>query len=113
MADDGRSLPNAALLETSFLYGANAVFVEQMYARFLDDPASVDPSWRTFFAQLRDTPDDVRSAVDGPSWYRPEIAKPKATETTALLDGSWAALSDNATPMISSRASFCSRQPLP
>jgi 2-oxoglutarate dehydrogenase E1 component len=94
MADDGRSLPNAALLETSFLYGANAVFVEEMYARFLDDPSSVDPSWRAFFQQLRDTPDAVRSAVEGPSWYRPEIARPKATETTALLDGNWAALSD-------------------
>jgi len=92
MADDGRSLPNAALLETSFLYGANAGFVEEMHARFLDDPASVDPSWRAFFNQLRDAPETVRAAVDGPSWYRPDVARPRATETTALLDGNWPAL---------------------
>ncbi|MES1197397.1 MAG: 2-oxoglutarate dehydrogenase E1 component [Pseudomonadota bacterium] len=94
MADDVRSIPNSALLETSFLYGANAVFVEEMHARYLDDPSSVDPSWRTFFESLHDDPNTVRHAVEGPSWYRPEIAQPKSTETTALLDGNWAGLAD-------------------
>ena len=56
MADDARSLSNTALLETSFLYGANATFVEEMAARYADDPNSVDPSWRAFFSQLRDDP---------------------------------------------------------
>jgi 2-oxoglutarate dehydrogenase E1 component len=94
MADDARSIPNAALLETSFLYGANALFVEEMHARYLADPTSVDPSWRGFFESLTDAPGDVQRAVDGPSWYRPELAQPKSTETTALLDGNWAALTD-------------------
>jgi len=94
MADDARSMPNAALLETSFLDGANALYVEEMYARFLENPGSVDASWRVFFEGLKDSPDAVRAAVDGPSWYRPEIAQPKSTETTALLDGNWAALTD-------------------
>ncbi|HVY87021.1 MAG TPA: 2-oxoglutarate dehydrogenase E1 component [Caulobacterales bacterium] len=94
MADDVRSIPNSALLETSFLYGANAVFVEEMHARYLDDPNSVDPSWRAFFESMRDDPNTVRHAVEGPSWYRPELAQPKTTETTALLDGNWAALTD-------------------
>jgi len=40
------------LLETSFLYGANAPFIEELFARYLADPASVDPSWRPFFDQL-------------------------------------------------------------
>jgi 2-oxoglutarate dehydrogenase E1 component len=94
MADDARSLPNQALLETSFLYGANATFVEEMHARYLEDPTSVDPSWRAFFQQLHDNPDAVRGAVTGPSWYRPELAQPKTTETTRLLDGGWAGLTD-------------------
>ncbi|MGE3143340.1 MAG: 2-oxoglutarate dehydrogenase E1 component [Hyphomonadaceae bacterium] len=92
MADDGRSLPNAALLETSFLYGANAGFVEEMYARYQADPGAVDPSWRAFFSQLRESPDSIRAAVEGPTWYRPETARPRATEATALLDGNWPAL---------------------
>ncbi|MCW5682621.1 MAG: hypothetical protein KIS70_15030, partial [Xanthobacteraceae bacterium] len=62
MADDARSSPNIALLETSFLYGANASFVEEMHDRFLSDPSSVDPSWRTFFQQLSEDPGAVRAA---------------------------------------------------
>jgi 2-oxoglutarate dehydrogenase E1 component len=34
----------------TFLTGANAGFIADLYARFLDDPASVDDSWRRFFA---------------------------------------------------------------
>ena len=94
MADDGRSLPNAALLETSFLYGANAAFMEDMYARYMENPASVDPSWQAFFRDLADAPDAVRKAADGPSWYRPDLALPRASEATAVLDGNWDALTD-------------------
>lgn len=94
MADDARSLPNTAFLETSFLYGANATFVEEMYAKFLADPASVDPSWRLFFQQVHDDPEAVRKAVTGPSWYRADLAAPKTTETTRLMDGDWAGLND-------------------
>ncbi|HRP12150.1 MAG TPA: 2-oxoglutarate dehydrogenase E1 component, partial [Terricaulis sp.] len=94
MADDARSLPNIALLETSFLYGGNAKFVEEMHEKFLNDPGSVDPSWRAFFQQLHDDPHAVRAAVEGPSWYRPELAAPKTTEITRLLDGDWGGLSE-------------------
>ncbi|MES1157007.1 MAG: 2-oxoglutarate dehydrogenase E1 component, partial [Alphaproteobacteria bacterium] len=80
--------------ETSFLYGANAVFVEEMHARYLDDPNSVDPSWRAFFQSLPDDAATVHRAVEGPSWYRPDLAQPKSSESTALLDGNWAALTD-------------------
>jgi 2-oxoglutarate dehydrogenase E1 component len=54
-----QSRPNALnrasndLLEaTSFLSGANAGFVEQLYAQWLQDPESVEPSWRQWFAEL-------------------------------------------------------------
>jgi 2-oxoglutarate dehydrogenase E1 component len=104
MADDGRSVPNAALLETSFLYGANAHFVEELHARYLNDPTSVDPSWRAFFSRLGDAPETVRKSVSGPSWA--DGPPPVATEETALLDGNWpavekkiAARSEGATPM--------------
>ncbi len=94
MADDARRAPNIGLLETSFLHGANAAFVEDMYARYLDDPNSVDPSWRTYFQSAPDAPDAVRGAVEGPSWYRPELARPRTNEITALLDGNWSGVQD-------------------
>jgi 2-oxoglutarate dehydrogenase E1 component len=92
MADDGRSVPNAAMLETSFLHGANALFVEEMQARYLKDPGSVDPSWRAFFAGLDEGADAAAAAVAGPSWKDPRAGQSAPNEITALLDGNWAAL---------------------
>ncbi|BCW87481.1 2-oxoglutarate dehydrogenase E1 component [Alphaproteobacteria bacterium SO-S41] len=43
---------NSALLETSFLTGANAAFIEDLYDRYAADPNSVDQSWRDLFAGL-------------------------------------------------------------
>lgn len=40
--------------ETSFLTGGNAVFIAELYARFVEDPSSVDASWVQFFNELRD-----------------------------------------------------------
>jgi 2-oxoglutarate dehydrogenase E1 component len=34
---------------TSNLYGSNAPYVEELYERYLEDPASVDESWRATF----------------------------------------------------------------
>jgi 2-oxoglutarate dehydrogenase E1 component len=110
MADGARSLPNVALLETSFLYGANATFVEEMHERFLNDPASVDPSWRNFFQQLRDDPEAVRQAVRGPSWYRPELAQPQTTETTKLMDGNWGGLNERLERKVAARLPGASTQ---
>ncbi len=40
--------------ETSLLYGANSVFIEQLQQRYLRDPKSVDAEWRNFFDALGD-----------------------------------------------------------
>lgn len=40
------------LEQTSFLYGGNSSFIEELYARYLADPASVDASWRAYFDEL-------------------------------------------------------------
>ncbi|MBF0327323.1 MAG: 2-oxoglutarate dehydrogenase E1 component [Alphaproteobacteria bacterium] len=40
--------------ETSFLSGGNAVFLAELYARYVEDPAAVDPSWLAFFQNLKD-----------------------------------------------------------
>ena len=43
---------NSELLETSFLYGANAAFIEELYDKYAADPNSVDESWRALFDGL-------------------------------------------------------------
>ena len=45
MADDSGRL-NQVFAETSFLYGANAVFIEMMQEKWATDPTSVPPEWR-------------------------------------------------------------------
>lgn len=40
--------------ESSYLFGANAVFIEELYARYLTNPAAVDASWQSFFRTLSD-----------------------------------------------------------
>ncbi len=47
--------------ETSFLYGANYAFIEELYERYLSDPGAVDPSWRAFFGELGD---DIRAVIE-------------------------------------------------
>ena len=54
--------------QTSFLFGANAPFIEELYARFLEDPAHVDADWRTFFEALAEERGDVLAEVRGASW---------------------------------------------
>ncbi len=41
--------------QTSFLDGANAAFLEQLYEKFAQDPMSVDASWRAIFNQMGDS----------------------------------------------------------
>lgn len=40
--------------DDDFLVGSNALFVAELYSRYLEDPASVDPSWVPFFQNLKD-----------------------------------------------------------
>src|SRR5260370_39344080 len=54
--------------QASFLYGSNATFIAELYSRYLADPASVDESWRRFFADLRDEAPAVLAELQGPDW---------------------------------------------
>ncbi|MFO1414411.1 MAG: 2-oxoglutarate dehydrogenase E1 component [Burkholderiales bacterium] len=47
---------------TSTLFGANAPFIEELYERYLADPESVGPEWRTYFDELRGGAPDVAHA---------------------------------------------------
>ena len=86
-----RQDPNAALAATSFLYGANAPYIEDLQARYGRDPASVDAEWRDFFEGLKDAPDNVTAEGRGPSWQRSDWPPLANGELVAALDGNWGA----------------------
>ena len=54
--------------QTSFLFGANAPFIEELYARYQSDPSRVDAEWRTFFEALAEDRNSVLAEVRGASW---------------------------------------------
>jgi 2-oxoglutarate dehydrogenase E1 component len=49
----------------TFLSGANIDFIEGLYARWLEDPSSVDPSWRELFAAARTDGNPLLGSGDG------------------------------------------------
>jgi len=90
MADDA-GLINEVLAETSFLYGGNAAFVEDLYAKWAANPSSVEPSWQAFFASLSDRSDEVKRAAAQPAWTKP--AAPAARpDWMSAIDGLWPAV---------------------
>src|ERR1043166_7836888 len=61
---------NAVFARTSFLYGGNAAYIEDLYARYEKDPNAVDAEWRAFFQGLKDQPADVATSARGASWKK-------------------------------------------
>ncbi|MDX2265103.1 MAG: 2-oxoglutarate dehydrogenase E1 component [Hyphomicrobiales bacterium] len=61
---------NELFTRTSFLHGANAAYVEDLYGKFQDNPGAVNADWRAFFTDLKERKEDVLAEVEGPSWKR-------------------------------------------
>jgi len=40
-------------IETSYLFGANAPFIEELYEKYLENPDAIDPRWRGYFDELQ------------------------------------------------------------
>jgi 2-oxoglutarate dehydrogenase E1 component len=78
-----------AFEQTSFLYGGNAQFIEQLYAKYLENPSAVDQHWRQFFAGLEDNAEQAQAQVNGPSWARKDWPRPESGELVSALDGQW------------------------
>ena len=61
---------NEALAQTGFLYGGNAAYIEDLYARYEADPKSVDEQWQSFFGALKDDKEAVLQNAKGASLAR-------------------------------------------
>ncbi|HET9161303.1 MAG TPA: 2-oxoglutarate dehydrogenase E1 component, partial [Caulobacteraceae bacterium] len=90
MADDAGRI-NQVLSETAFLYGGNGTFVENLYAKWVENPGSVEPSWQAFFANLHDNADAVKRQAAKPAWTEPmtPAARP---DWLSAIDGLWPAV---------------------
>ncbi|MBU2243459.1 MAG: 2-oxoglutarate dehydrogenase E1 component, partial [Alphaproteobacteria bacterium] len=82
--------PNDILHASSFMQGHNAEYLEQVYAKYTQDPSSVDASWAEFFNSLGDAASDVTAEAAGPSWARADWPPVPHDDLTQALDGQWA-----------------------
>ncbi|HEY8564541.1 MAG TPA: 2-oxoglutarate dehydrogenase E1 component [Beijerinckiaceae bacterium] len=95
---------NDALLQTSFLYGGNAAYIEELYARYAADPQSVDQQWQAFFGALKDDTKIVAKNAEGASWQNPNWPIPANGELVSALDGNWAEIEKGAASKIKAQA---------
>ena len=80
---------NDAFALTSFLYGGNAAYIEDLYARYQADPTRVDQEWRDFFGALGEPRESVEKNARGAPWKRPDWPPTPNGELVAALDGNW------------------------
>ena len=99
-----RQEQNEAFEQTSFLYGGNAEYIEQMHARYQDDPSSVSADWQAFFAGLKENADDVRANARGASWERANWPIAANGELVSALDGNWGAVEKHIGDKLKSKA---------
>jgi 2-oxoglutarate dehydrogenase E1 component len=77
---------NDVFATTSFLHGANAAYLEQLYASYQQAPNSVGPEWQAFFASLKDDKDDVLFQARGPSWKPSNGLEARVLAPTAFTE---------------------------
>ena len=85
-----RQEKNEQFLLSSFLYGGNASYIEDLYTRYKTDPEQHRPDLGELFrparGQLRPT---SRKNAEGPSWARTDWPQTANGELVSALDGNW------------------------
>ena len=75
------------------LNGGNAAFIGDLYARWVQDPASVDPSFSELFDSLNDEARSVLTDATGASWApRPSSVEEPSAEANAARSSALAAV---------------------
>src|SRR5680860_637557 len=83
--------PNDQFHASSFMQGHNAEDLEQLYARYANDPNAVDEAWQEFFEDLGDNDADVTAEAAGPSWARADWPPMPQDDLTSALTGEYPA----------------------
>ena len=102
MADDAGRITQL-LSETSFLYGGNAAFVEDLYTRYATQPEAVPGDWRAYFDALHEQPAAIAGAAAEPSWSRRPTPSSRP-DWMGALDGLWPAVEAKAGAAIKAKA---------
>ena len=99
-----RNSSNEEFLNTSFLYGGNAGYIEEMYALYQENPSSVSDDWQAFFGELKDDAGDVVKNAKGASWKKSHWPVQANGELVSALDGDWPAVEKHMGEKIQAKA---------
>ena len=75
--------------KTSFLHGANATYVEEMFKKYSDDPSSVPNDWGIFFKNIKD--EGLNSSTYSADWAKNDL-KVQNGDLISAMDGNWSSL---------------------
>ncbi len=103
-----RNEENDSFLKTSFLYGANAGYIEELYAKWSDNQSSVSEEWAELFKSMQpadlETNAKASENAEGPSWKRSNWPIAANGELVSALDGNWGPVESELTQKINGRA---------
>ncbi len=95
---------NELMSLSSFLHGTNAGYIEDLYAKYQNNPNSVSAEWQDFFSKLKDQKEDVLKEANGPSWARSDWPRHEKDELTSALDSDWGIDEKDVSQKIENRA---------
>ena len=84
-----KSPSNQIFDKTSFLHGANATYVEEMFKKYSDDPSSVPNDWGIFFKNIKD--EGLNSSIYSAAWANNDL-KVQNGDLISAMDGNWSSL---------------------
>jgi len=67
------SSKNKIFETTSFLSGSNSSYIDELYEKFVNDPNSIQESWREFFLGLAENKEIIKKNSQGASWSPEKI----------------------------------------
>lgn len=70
--------------QRTFLTGDNALYVAQLYSRYIEKPSSVSPEWQSYFAMMDDNTLSILKDVTGPSWAPRKANGAETTKPTTV-----------------------------
>ncbi len=99
-----RQALNQSFLQTSFLHGANAAYIEEMQEQYARNPGSVPDQWRHFFESLQEGAGAVETEPTNPTWAVPLTQLETNGELVAALTGDYDQLHSELHGKIAERA---------
>jgi 2-oxoglutarate dehydrogenase E1 component len=64
------SSSNSFIASNSPFFSTNIVFINELYQKFLENPAAIDTSWAQFFSENKEEIASILADYKGPSWSK-------------------------------------------